>query len=304
MNVSSTCVPSIPSERSVMMDTIKWGLDWLLKAHYKPDALVYQIASFDDHSYWGPPEAFPKKMKRPSFEINPKHPGSDIAGEVSAAFAAASLVFAESDSVYSHTLLVHARQLFDFADKHRGIGSKDFYGSTGYLDELAWAAVWLFKATGEADYLHKAEKFFDACCGGKDGTTKVDYDWGEKGPGVQLMLYHLTQAEKYRQGITNYLQTWLKKPKTPKGLTFFSPWGSNRYTANTAFIALMAATYGLNPSKYSAWAESEITYILTAGGKVNPDTGKPKYSYLIGFGYVTGSGGGGTGLCEEAFASR
>jgi hypothetical protein len=189
--------------------------------------------------------------------------------------------------------LVHARQLFDFADKHRGIGSKDFYGSTGYLDELAWAAVWLFKATGEADYLHKAEKFFDACCGGKDGTTKVDYDWGEKGPGVQLMLYHLTQSEKYRQGITNYLQTWLKKPKTPKGLTFFSPWGSNRYTANTAFIALMAATYGLNPSKYSAWAESEITYILTAGGKVNPDTGKPKYSYLIGFGYVTGLGGGG-----------
>ena len=33
------------SERTVMLDTIKWGLDWLLKAHYKPDALVYQVGT-------------------------------------------------------------------------------------------------------------------------------------------------------------------------------------------------------------------------------------------------------------------
>lgn len=272
-----------------MMDTIKWGLDWLLKAHHKPDALIYQVASFDDHSYWGPPETFPSGMKRPSFELNPEHPGSDIAGEVAAAFAAASLVFAESDSVYSKTLLLHARQLFDFADTHRGIGSKDFYGSTGYKDELAWAAAWLFKATGEANYLQKAEVMFDACCGGRAGTTKTDYDWGDKGAGVQLLLFHITNSQKYKGGITEYLQTWLKKPKTPKGLTFYSPWGSNRYTANTAFIALMAASYGLGPEGlYVRWAQKEIDYILTAGGKVNQKSGRPEYSYVIGFGYVLG----------------
>jgi len=282
--------PSNP-ERAVMMDSIKWGLDWLLKAHHKPDALIYQVASFDDHSYWGAPESFPSSMKRPSFELNPQHPGSDIAGEVAAAFAAASLVFAESDSVYSQTLLLHARQLFDFADTHRGIGSKDFYGSTGYKDELAWSAAWLFKATGEADYLQKAELMFDACCGGHSGTTKTDFDWGDKGPGAQLLLFHLTNSDKYKEGITKYLQTWLKKPKTPKGLTFFSAWGSNRYTANTAFIALMAATYGLNPEgNYVGWAQEEIDYILTAGGKVDAKSGRPEYSYLIGFGYVFGEG--------------
>jgi len=291
--------PSLPpsppdTERAVMMDTIKWGLDWLLKAHHKADALIYQVASFDDHSYWGPPESFPSSMKRPSFELNPQHPGSDVAGEVAAAFAAASLVFAEADSVYSQTLLLHARQLFDFADTHRGIGSKDFYGSTGYKDELAWAAAWLFKATGEADYLQKAELMFDACCGGRSGTTKTDYDWGDKGPGAQLLLFHLTNSDKYKEGITRYLQTWLKKPKTPKGLTFYSAWGSNRYTANTAFIALMAATYGLNPEGYYVgWAQKEIDYILTAGGKVDKKSGRPEYSYLIGFGYVWGRGRGG-----------
>lgn len=36
-------------------------------------------------------------------------------------------------------------QLFEFGDQHRGIGSHEFYGSSGYKDELAWAATWLHK---------------------------------------------------------------------------------------------------------------------------------------------------------------
>lgn len=69
-------------------------LDWLIKAHYKPDALIYQVGSWQDHTYWGPPEHFPSDMDRPSLEINATHPGSDIAGQVAAAMAAASMVFA------------------------------------------------------------------------------------------------------------------------------------------------------------------------------------------------------------------
>jgi hypothetical protein len=41
--------------------------------------------------------------------------------------------------------LLHATQLFEFGNQHRGIGSHDFYGSSGYKDELAWAATWLHK---------------------------------------------------------------------------------------------------------------------------------------------------------------
>ncbi len=65
-----------------------------MKAHYKPDALIYQVGSWMDHNFWGPPELFPSDMKRPSLEINATHPGSDIAGQVAAAMAAASMVFA------------------------------------------------------------------------------------------------------------------------------------------------------------------------------------------------------------------
>ena len=46
--------------------------------------------------------------------------GSDLAAEAAAAMAATSIVFKNVDSGYSNTLLTHAKQLFNFADKHRG----------------------------------------------------------------------------------------------------------------------------------------------------------------------------------------
>lgn len=34
------------------------------------------------------------------------------------------------------------------------------YKSTGYIDELAWAAAWLYKATGTASYLDDARTYY------------------------------------------------------------------------------------------------------------------------------------------------
>ena len=35
-----------------------------------------------------------------------------------------------------------------------------FYRSSGYEDELVWAAAWLNKATGNSDYLDTAEQLY------------------------------------------------------------------------------------------------------------------------------------------------
>jgi hypothetical protein len=61
-------------------------------------------------------------------------------------------------------------------------------------------------------------------------------------------------------------------------------WAPNRYASNAAFLALVAAEYGINPPKLRQYAQSQIDYVLTAGGDVNPDTKQPYYSYLIGYG--------------------
>lgn len=97
--------------------------------------------------------------KRPLTQLNTSYPGSEVAAETAAALAAASLVFKTEESTYSEMLLEHAEQLFTFADTHRGSYSvsipkvQKYYNSTGYTDELLWAAAWIYHATGDESYL-------------------------------------------------------------------------------------------------------------------------------------------------------
>lgn len=91
-------------------------------------------------------------MRRPAWKITPQKPGSDLAAETAAALAAASIAFRSTDISYSMRLLQHAAELYDFADKNRGLYSDSipnaasFYRShSGYKDELVWGAAWLYK---------------------------------------------------------------------------------------------------------------------------------------------------------------
>ena len=50
---------------------------------------------------------------------------------------------------------------------HRGVfqGSAAFYGSSGDPDEMCEAAVWLYRATGNNDYLQDAKGFVETAWG-------------------------------------------------------------------------------------------------------------------------------------------
>ncbi len=97
---------------------LRWGMDWLIKAHPQPQVLYGQVGQGDaDHRWWGPAEVM--SMPRPAYKIDASCPGSDLAGESAASMAAASMVFAD-DPAYANTLLTHAKQLYTFADQRRG----------------------------------------------------------------------------------------------------------------------------------------------------------------------------------------
>lgn len=110
-----------------------------------------------DHNCWERPETMSEK--RPLTQINASFPGTEVAAETAAAMASASLVFRKINSTYSNLLLIHARHLFMFADTYRGSYSvsvpqvQKYYNSTGYEDELLWAATWLYHATRDRSYL-------------------------------------------------------------------------------------------------------------------------------------------------------
>ena len=70
--------------------------------------------------------------------------------------------------------------------------------SDRYEDELIWAAAWLYKATGESEYLTKAEEMYAS----REQTwVSWSFDWADKLPGAQLLLYELTGKSKSVLGI-------------------------------------------------------------------------------------------------------
>lgn len=62
---------------------------------------------------------------------------------------------------------------------------------------------------------------------------------------------------------------------TPKGLAYYSDWGTLRNTGNMMFIATLMGKYGDQAGAHICWARSQMRYIL------GTSTGK---SYLIGYG--------------------
>ena len=276
---------NIAGQWNHLASTVRWGTDWLLKAHTGPREFFAQVGEAAvDHALWAPPEKM--RMPRRSFRITADQPGSDLAGEAAASLAAASLLFAAKDPPYSERCLASARELFNFADNFRGSYSDvipdaglHYHSSNGFLDELAWAAAWLYSATGEKHYLKRAEQLYgEAVTGPLVGGL---FSWDDKRPGLAVLLARLTGRDPYRRDAEEFLNSWVDGTEgvthTPGGLAWRDGWGALRYSANTAFLALIHADHVRDPAGlYSAFAKRQIDYILGA----NP-AGR---SYLVGFG--------------------
>ena len=261
-----------------LLDAVKWGTDYFIKCHTGKDELYVQVGDGQtDHTYWTPPEYI--TYKYPSYKITASKPGSEVAAETAAALAAASVLFKDVDSLYSATLLKHSEEIYDFADKNRGdytkaVPAQDFYGTfSGYNDELAWGAAWLYRATGEETYHEKFKKIADASYESWD-TKKYPgctgpITWDDKRPGCYALIAELTGDEARLKTATEYCDAILKTSKTKGGLyyvTNLSQWASNRYAANAAsMVAIVANILPETDSKrkeYIDFVKSQIDYIL------------------------------------------
>ncbi|MEV4314905.1 glycoside hydrolase family 9 protein [Actinocrispum sp. NPDC049592] len=275
---------------------LRWGADWLVKAHPQPNVLYGQVGKGDeDHRWWGPAETM--AMPRPSYKITASCPGSDLAGEAAAQLAATSMVFKASDPSYATTLLTHAKQLYTFADTYRGAYSncitdaQNFYRSwSGYQDELVWGAIWLYRATGDAAYLAKAEAEYPKLSTEPQSSTrsyKWTIAWDDKSYGAYALLARLTGKQTYIDDTNRWLDYWTvgvngqRVPYSPGGQAVLDSWGSLRYAANTAFVALTYSDWlktadSARATRYHDFGVRQIGYALGD----NPR----KSSYMVGFG--------------------
>ncbi|PKA66722.1 Endoglucanase 12 [Apostasia shenzhenica] len=146
-------------------DIIKWGTDYLLLTFNSSAATIDKIyaqvgvarrgaTSPDDHYCWERPEDM--DYPRPIIAVSS---APDLAAEVAAALASASIVFRD-DRAYSSRLLRGASAAYKFARNlgHRTPYSRgnpeiaDFYNSSGYWDEYMWSAAWMYLASGNGSY--------------------------------------------------------------------------------------------------------------------------------------------------------
>jgi len=266
----------------VILDEIKWGTDFLLKAHPEPEVLYYMCGyNESDHGCWVAHEMLDYMTDRKSFVLNPSTPGSDIAGITAAALAIASIIFEETDPQYAETCLKHAKEIFAFGDKYRGKNPLNvLYPSGSYLDDLAWGAIWLYIKTNDSTYLEKAKSILPPSALGGGHT----HCWDDVSYGAALKIAQVTHDEAYVAMVEKNLDYWLPGggiTYTPGGLAWLSPWGSLRYATTAAFLAFVWSdddTVGTASKKqaYREFAERQINYALGD----NPRKG----SYVVGFG--------------------
>ena len=106
--------------------------------------------------------------------------------------------------------------------------------STGFTDELCWAATWLYRATGEQQYLDKAVQYYSS-------GTPWAFSWDDKNAGAQLMMYIVTGDSQYSGHVQQFLDSWRPGGAvtyTPGGLAWRDQWGPLRYTGQSMHTAL------------------------------------------------------------------
>ncbi|KAL2348013.1 hypothetical protein Fmac_002013 [Flemingia macrophylla] len=90
---------------------IRWGADFILRAHTSPTTLYTQVGDGNsDHQCWERPEDM--DTPRTVTKIDANSPGTEAAAESAAALSAASVVFRKIDANYSSNLLSQANSEF------------------------------------------------------------------------------------------------------------------------------------------------------------------------------------------------
>ncbi|MED6156480.1 hypothetical protein PIB30_014699 [Stylosanthes scabra] len=284
--------------RQNLQTAIRWATDFIIKAHTSQTTLFTQIGDANaDHQCWERPEDM--DTPRTLYKIDASSPGTEPAADSAAALAAASIAFKTTDPAYSSTLLTHSKSLFDFADKHRGSYSLScpFYCSySGYQDELLWAASWLYKATGESEYLN----YITSNQGWSQAVT--EFSWDNKFVGAQTILTQEFYGEKkdnlakFKSDAESFVCAMMPGSSsqqiktTPGGLLYTRDSSNLQYTTGSTMVlfifskilsrnnigGIQCGSAHFTATQIRAFAKTQVDYIL---GK-NP----MNMSYMVGFG--------------------
>ena len=278
-------------------NNIQWGLDYVMACDMG-DKMIGTIGDADDHVVWCSAEVYMRKHKlkfgdeeRPYDEIT----DSTTVALSAAALAEGYIIFKDYDSDKAEQYLEHAKSLFELADKTRSNDDqgvqKQFYPTTTWVDDLMYAANWLYMATGDQKYLDLCESDYIPQFPTENQSSEKKYTWGlcwdDTTQGAALLYAINTGKKEWIDHVSHHLDYWINGyggkqiQYTPDGLAYLSNWGSLRHAASTAWIAELASDTIFKDNdtlskKYNDWAKSQMDYMF---GDNNLEM-----SYVLGMG--------------------
>ena len=144
-------------------------------------------------------------------------------------------MFLGNDDVFARKCIGKAIALYKFANKFRGSYHQSipdavngFQSYNGFDDELAWACLWIHKATGAKNrvWIQKATEHVRQM----NRKTKIKYmNWDDKRAGVNF-LYAMASNSTVHWERTKTFCDWMLPgggaEYTPRGLLFLNEWGT------------------------------------------------------------------------------
>jgi len=207
------------------------------------NSLLVQKGDGSEHNTWGPPEV---AVNHTSGETWVNNSGSEIAAQYAAALAQYVINFGDPGN-YLDT----AKALYSYSILKNSVYSCGEYNSKSFIDDQAWAAGWLYLATGIEDY-----KTF--CVNNATINEYWVYSWDEVYLGAACMKAHLTNNWSE---VNDYLTNNSRYKCTDANSYYFvTDWGSARYNAAMQMIALVATKN--SDSSYLDWSKYQMAYLL------------------------------------------
>ncbi|MBM3328724.1 MAG: hypothetical protein FJY67_04505 [Calditrichaeota bacterium] len=222
---------------SHLIEELKWGVEWLGKAHFREGWIAVQVQDSTDHSVgWRLPEKDPLSRNRPVWiDDDPAH-----LGLFSAAMAAASQAFSRSgESRLSVKALKEAeagwREAWKALREGRVIADDAGrrYRDPHPEDNLMLAAVELHFATGKDPYLQVADSLFAAVQPG------YWVSWGDMAGIAAARASSISRpAQEFAERLLSHYDSLAARNPFAYPLESF-PWGSAASQTGIANFALL-----------------------------------------------------------------
>ena len=266
-------------------NNLQWGLDYVMGCDQGGGKVVGTIGDFTggstDHNIWCSAEVYLRKhhlnngdWERPYDVIE----NASVAGLAAAALAEGYIVFKDDQPDKAAEYLKHAKDLFAGADKIRANkdvgGMSGMYNTASWMDDCMFAALWLYKATGDKTYLDKVEKDYIPNFPLEEQSTARKYTWGlcwdDTSQGAAFLYAQITKDEEWIAHCKRHIKYWMGEDEkklqaiTPKGLSWLFQWGCLRHATTTAFLAKLGSDTIFKgsdvESKYDKWGDSQMNY--------------------------------------------